>query len=47
MAVKAVDGKLDVYKREVFGLAGESGCGKTTTGRTIKNHNATDGIVKV
>lgn len=48
MVVKAVDGvSFDVYKREVFGLVGESGCGKTTTGRTIiKIYNATDGIVK-
>ena len=32
----AVDGvSFDIKKGEVFGLVGESGCGKTTTGRTI------------
>jgi len=35
-AVKAVDGiSFDVRKGETLGLVGESGCGKTTTGRLI------------
>ncbi len=34
--VKAVDGvSFEIRKGEIFALAGESGCGKTTTGRTI------------
>ena len=34
--VKAVDGiSFYIKKGETFGLVGESGCGKTTTGRCI------------
>ncbi len=36
LTVKAIDDvSFDIYKGESFGLVGESGCGKTTTGRTI------------
>ncbi|WP_270181634.1 ABC transporter ATP-binding protein [Alkalihalobacillus sp. CinArs1] len=45
--VKAVDGlTFDIKKGETFGLVGESGCGKSTTGRTIiRLYDATDGEV--
>jgi oligopeptide transport system ATP-binding protein len=46
-AIKAVDGvNFDVYRRETLALAGESGCGKSTTGRLILQlYRATEGKV--
>jgi len=45
--LKAVDGvSFDVFRGETFGLVGESGCGKTTVGRTIvRLYQPTDGKI--
>jgi len=46
-AVHAVDGvSFEIYKGETLGLVGESGCGKSTAGRTIlRLYKPTDGHV--
>ena len=46
--VKAVDDvSFYIHKGETFGLVGESGCGKSTTGRTlIRLYDVTDGVIE-
>ena len=46
-AIKAVDGiSFDILRGETLGLVGESGCGKSTTGRTVLQlYRPTDGDV--
>jgi len=45
--VKALDGiDLDIYRGECLGVVGESGCGKTTTGKAvIRLHDPSSGHV--
>ena len=47
--VRAVDGlTFDVHSGETLGLVGESGCGKSTTGRAVLQlHRPTSGTVNI
>ncbi len=47
--VKAVDGvSFDIYEGETLGMVGESGCGKSTVGRSVlRLYEITDGTVEI
>lgn len=47
--VKAVDGvSFDIYEGETLGMVGESGCGKSTVGRSVlRLYEVTDGTVEI
>lgn len=47
--VKAVDGiSFDIYEGETLGMVGESGCGKSTVGRSVlRLYDITDGSIEI